>query len=265
MHRTLRCVLATILAIGWTAACFASEVGAVVIHGKWGMPDSYVSELAAALRGQGFLVAVPEMPWSRERTYDRDVASANEQVDTEIAQLQARGAKRLFVIGHSLGANYALHYAARAPAPLAGVIAIAPGHRTEGIVFRKRFGIAVRDAQALVAARKSHEAVSFTDINTGDRSAEMKAPAAVFLSYFDPDGPFNMQRNVENVKRDVPVLWVVPTGEEPPLRKSSLALFSSLPRNRITRLAEPASDHVNAPGASAKLVIDWIREVTKAP
>src|SRR5713101_7164519 len=51
-----------------------------------------------------------------------------------LGSLKSRGAKKIILIGHSLGANAAIGYAATR-GPLAAVIALAPGHlpETEGL------------------------------------------------------------------------------------------------------------------------------------
>ena len=52
------------------AAC--ADAGAIVMHGKWGVPER-VSAIANALERAGVLVVSPEMPWPRRRAYDRPV------------------------------------------------------------------------------------------------------------------------------------------------------------------------------------------------
>ena len=252
------CALALTLACGWATA---SDIGAVVLHGKWGSPQRAVDTLANALRDQGYGVSVPEMPWSRSRAYDADVAAADLQIDGEIAKLREGGAKHVFVIGHSLGANFALHYASRAPQPLAGVIGIAPGHRPESPFYARAFANDIRQAKALAAGGKSEQTISFMDLNTGNRSEAKRAAVATFLSYFDPEGPLNLARNARQLKADVPVLWLVPKGEDARLRDATVGLYAGFPASPRHKFAEPDSDHIGAPGASVPLVLDWIREV----
>jgi pimeloyl-ACP methyl ester carboxylesterase len=252
---------AALLALACNAVfAAAGEIGAIVMHGKWGAPDRLVNSLASALEREGYLIASPEMPWSRRRQYDRSVADADSEIDAEIAKLKARGAKQIFVIGHSLGAAHALHYGSRAE--LTGVIAVAPGHRPEAPRFAQSFANDVSSARALAAAGKGNETVSFTDLNTGNRRDRLTASATSFLSYFDPEGPLNMSKNVAAVNAATPVLWIVPTREESPAREGVLMLYKRLPRNPATQLAEPEADHMQAPAASTKIVIEWMRAVS---
>jgi len=236
-----------------------ASAGVIVMHGKWGSPQRIVNGLADALRDQGFLVASPEMPWSRLRSYDRSVDGADVEIDAEIAKLRNQGAKRIFLVGHSLGAAYALHYASRTT--IDGIVAIAPGHRPEVKRIADFLDADVRNARELAASGKGDEMVWFVDFNTGNRRDRIKAGAASFLSYFDPAGPMNMARNVTTVKPGVTVLWMVPTREEQPQRDGVVSLYGKLPPNPRNKFVEPDSDHLQAPAAATPQVIDWIRAV----
>src|SRR5581483_1347832 len=249
--RALGLALIALTALARSAA--AAEIGAVVLHGKWGNPAS-MTPLVSALQDAGIDVAAPEMPWSGRRLYDAPVEKADEQVDAEIAGLRARGAKKVFVIGQSLGAAYVVHFATRATPT--GIVAIAPAHRTEIGAMRQTAADALREAHALIAAGKPDEIIGFTDLNQGKRSYLRVRPGP-FVSYFDPDGAFNMKRNVESLKPDVPVLWLVPTGEPQPGRNGVVALYQLLPKNAGTRFGEPDAGHFEAPAAAARTVVEW--------
>jgi pimeloyl-ACP methyl ester carboxylesterase len=254
---SVKLATAVVLVLAYHASAAAGDVAAIVMHGKWGTPNGPVNAVAQALQREGYTVMSPEMPWSRRRLYDRTVEETDTHIDSEIAKLRAGGARHVFLVGHSLGAAYALHYAARAE--VSGVIAIAPGHRPENARFAEWFREDVRKARELVAGGKPDEIVAFTDLNTGGRRDRLSASAAAFVSYFDPAGPLNMSRNVSSLKPSTPVLWLVPAREEPGLRQGGVALYKQLPVHPATRLMEPESDHLNAPAASAAAVIEWIR------
>ena len=258
--KTLACALC-ILLVSFARCAWSADIGAIVMHGKWGSPQRIVTELASGLERAGFAVTVPEMPWSGERLYDRSVDAAIAETDAHIATLQKGGVKHVFLIGHSLGAAFALHYATRSA--VSGVVAIAPGHRAESPAFARLFEEDLTKARELVGSGKGAELVAFNDPNTGRRRKLIRAPAAVFLSYFDPTGPMNMTRNVSNIKPEVPVLWLVPTREERPARDALARLSKSLPPNPGTRYAEPESDHLNAPGASTRLIVEWVTAITQ--
>ena len=54
----------------------APTIGIVIMHGKGGRPERFVSVLAEGLERKGWLVANIEMPWSGRREYDVDTAGA---------------------------------------------------------------------------------------------------------------------------------------------------------------------------------------------
>src|SRR4051812_48979945 len=75
------------------ACAGAADIGAIVMHGKWGSPDRNIPPIAAALEKQGYLVVSPEMPWSRGRNYDRSIEDTDAEIDAQIEKLKAAGAK----------------------------------------------------------------------------------------------------------------------------------------------------------------------------
>jgi pimeloyl-ACP methyl ester carboxylesterase len=95
------------------AAPAAQEIGIVVMHGKGGSPGRHVVALADALEKEGFLVANIEMPWSFKRHYDIELDAAVGEVTRALDAMRAKGAKKLFVSGHSQGGIFALLYGGR--------------------------------------------------------------------------------------------------------------------------------------------------------
>ena len=91
------------------------------MHGKGGSPQRLVLELAKGLEAKGFLVANLEMPWSGRRNYDVPVAKGEEEVETALAGLRAKGAKKVFVSGHSQGGVFTLHLAGTGLAGMFGL------------------------------------------------------------------------------------------------------------------------------------------------
>jgi dienelactone hydrolase len=90
-----------------------SEVGVVLMHGKWGWPQS-MSSLARELESKGYLVSNAEMAWSGRRLYDVDYPTALKEIEQEVQQLRAKGAKRVVVAGQSMGSNAAVACASSA-------------------------------------------------------------------------------------------------------------------------------------------------------
>jgi len=124
--------LVLVLLIATTQLHAEEKVGVLLMHGKWGtsLPRSPIGKLAEALESEGYLVAAPDMPWSRDRGYDKTYEESMSEIDEIVKELRNRGATKIVVGGHSIGANAALGYGARREG-LAGILAIAPGHIPE--------------------------------------------------------------------------------------------------------------------------------------
>ena len=82
--------------------------GIVYLHGKASWPGAMNGGILSALHDEGALVATPEMPWSFHRRYAATYAQALAEIDAAVGELKAKGARRIVIIGHSLGANAAI-------------------------------------------------------------------------------------------------------------------------------------------------------------
>src|SRR4051794_5369915 len=160
----IRLASLALLAIVAVTAAFAvghgdtrDRLGVILLHGKLGTPTDRRSGLEAIgrdLQARGERVALPTMPWSVEGwlTIDSDVPAALSMLDALAASLRAEGASRIVLVGHSLGANVALAYAANRGG-VAGLVMAAPGH-IPGSLARRDEGVraAVARAREMVAA-----------------------------------------------------------------------------------------------------------------
>jgi len=270
MTQTMRFFITLALAImaagvPHTAAAQTSppKIGIVIMHGKGGMPNKHVVELASSLAEKGCLVANLEMPWSGRREYDVSVSAAENEVGAALAALQEKGAQKLFVAGHSQGGMFAVYYGGKHA--IDGVIAIAPGGSVGSPVFREKLGKSVERARALVAEGKGGEKTRLDDFESARGTYPIFAPPAAYLSWFDPDGAMNIPRAVRSIPPQIPVLWIVAKNDYPTLRQSNLPLFGDLPPHPLTRLYEPDSNHLGALSASRGEIARWLAEVATAP
>ena len=90
-----------------------SGMGVVLLHGKGGVPGAMLEGFGEALKKAGAAIEEPEMPWSHKRIYDATYEQAMAEIDLAVQKLKWRGATRIVIAGHSLGANAAIGYAAR--------------------------------------------------------------------------------------------------------------------------------------------------------
>lgn len=232
-----------------------NRIGIVLMHGKGGSPAKYVSELASALEGRGYLVANMEMPWSGRRDYDVSVGAAEREVEAALRSLREQGAAKLFVAGHSQGGLFALYFGGGNF--LDGVIAIAPGGHVGSPMFREKLGESVNLARKLIAEGKGDEKARLFDFEGTRGTYPIITAPSVYLTWFDPEGAMNQAAAVQGMNPEVPVLFIVPTRDYPGLLKVKQQMFDALPKNPRTKLYEPSSSHLDAPSASIKEIAEW--------
>ena len=251
------------VAVPLAALAQGEPIGIVIMHGKGGSPTGLVADLARALEGRGYLVANLDMPWSGRRNYDVPVSRAEQEVETALAGLRGKGAKKVFVAGHSQGGAFAAHLAGRLSVD--GIIAIAPGGDVSNRVYRENVGESLARARKLVAEGKGNEPAGLEDYEGSRGAYSVTAIPAAYLTWFDPGGAMNMNRAARAANPQVPILWIVPKRDYPGLLKTTLPLFRTLPRNPLTRLYEPDADHRGAPTAAADEIARWTQEVAGVP
>lgn len=260
MRFLIRLVLAVLpVAVPLAAAAQGEPIGIVIMHGKGGSPGGLVADLARTLEGKGYRVANLDMPWSGKRQYDVSVGKAEEEVGAALADLRGKGARKVFIAGHSQGGVFALYLAGKLSVD--GVIAIAPGGDVSTRFFLEKLSASLSRAQQLVAEGKDNEPASLEDFEGSRGVFPVNAVPAAYVTWFDPQGAMNMERSAQSASPRVPVLWVTPTRDLPALRRANPSLYRALPANPQTRYYEPGADHRGAPTASADEIARWTREV----
>jgi pimeloyl-ACP methyl ester carboxylesterase len=231
-------------------------VGVVFLHGKGVWAGAFDGGIPQALEAEGALTAAPEMPWSILRMYGATYEEAMQEIDAAVVGLRAKGAIRIVVIGHSLGANAAIGYAARRRG-IAAVVALSPGHLPETAEMRDRTADAIVQARALVAAGEKSRRL-WPDRIQGIPTFAMASPA-VYLSMFDPNGPAVIPRNAAALK-NVPLMWVV--GRlDPIFARGRDYAFSRAPKNPKNRYLEVLAGHLNTPMVAQTEVVEWVNSV----
>lgn len=236
-----------------SAPVTGDKIGMVLMHGKRGT-DRLVFSLRGELERAGILVETPLMPWSRDRIYDKSYEESIVELDAVVARLKARGTKRIFVAGHSLGANVALGYGARRDG-LSGVILLAYGHVPGLSGFASKLFDSVVKARTMIAAGKGEKTASFADAYHVSRYTVVGSANDV-LSWFDPDGPATLGNNAPRVKPHTPVLCV--DGARDRLQRCH-QILPLLPENPATRSVTVDADHRGTPAQSGEAIVRWLR------
>ena len=250
-----------VVAVAMSAPLFfaGDKVGVVLMHGKSGTAreKSPIGKLKYALEVAGFIVVAPDMPWSRSRGFDRTYRESMAEIDEAVATLKDKGATRIVVGGHSLGANAALGYGARRSG-LAGVLAIAPGHTIDGDGFHRLVDYDYRRAKEMVAAGKGGEEADFKDINQGKRSTKTMT-AKVYLSWFDPEGPAPMPRNAANLKPGTPLMWIIGEKDRLLMERGKDYAFAEAPAHPKNAYVVVEGGHKWTPREGKGEIIAWLK------
>lgn len=246
----------TLLGCGLALAA-GPTIGVIVMHGKWGNPGT-VASFARQMESAGYLTENLEMPWSGRRSYDVGVDALVGEIDAAAQRLKDRGATKIVLAGHSLGAAGGLHYVTRKRVD--GFIAIAPGHSPEGSKLRDMFAGSVAKAREMVARGEGDEKDRFSDFNSGNRSRQVGMKARVYLDFFAPDGPMNFTGNAAKILPGTNVLWLVPAHEEPGLKGLSARTLPLIPASVKVQKIEVEADHMGAPEKSGEAALEWIRK-----
>jgi len=235
--------------------------GVVFLHGKGAWAGGFNGGILSSLEEEGALIAKPEMPWSYHRRYGATFEQAMGEIDAAVAGLKAKGATRIVIIGHSLGANAAIGYAAR-HSDLAGVVALAPGHLPEVDPMRSYVSEAVARAKKLVAAGQGNVRQDFPDMAQSIPLTTTATPV-VYLSMFDPNGPAVIPKNTAVMgaaAHPVPFMWVA--GKLDPIdSRGPEYAYNAAARNPKSKYVEVFAGHLTTPMVAHERVVEWINSL----
>jgi pimeloyl-ACP methyl ester carboxylesterase len=236
-------------------------LGVIYLHGKASWPGAANGGILSSLEDEGALVAKPEMPWSFHRRYGATYDQAMGEIDAAVAGLKAKGATRIVIIGHSLGANAAIGYAARHP-DLAGIVALSPAHLPDQDDMRSYVADALVRAKKLIEEGQGNVPQTFPDMAQGIPLTTTATPN-VYVSMFDPNGPAVIPKNAAIIgasPRPVPLLWVV--GKLDPIdRRGPEYAFDAAAKNPKSKYIEVFAGHLTTPLVARGKVVDWINSL----
>ena len=233
--------------------------GVVLLHGKWGMPQSPYLKTVVQKIEPVCQITLLEMPWSRLRMYDRPYTDALAQIQQAVTQLRQSGVSWVAVGGQSFGANASLAYMAQM-GDVDAVLPMAAGHVPESFIQLPDIRRAVDEAQQKVDAGQGGAMVEMTDMNQGQRKP-VKAPAAALWSYFNPQGWGNMALSAQSFRKPVPVFWAIGT-LDPLYPVGSAEIYRQLPVHPDSRYLVVRADHAHTPEVAADELVAWLRART---
>lgn len=241
---------------------FAQErIGILMLHGKnpGGPQDPNFTLLHARFEKEGMLVSLPDMPWSRNRYIDGNWDQAMTEIANHVKALRAKGATKIFLVGHSMGVPAAMSFASR-KGDVQGVVMLAPGHAPSlyyGSSRLRPVRESIDEARAMVAAGNTESTKSFNDINQGTLQSVVMTPRN-YLSYFDPESDAEMTLTAPRIPPETPSLMVI--GDRDPLFSLvKTHVFDKLPANPKNQYLEVKANHLTTPREAADAVVEWVK------
>lgn len=185
-----------------------------------------------------------------------------EEVAASVKRLRDRGASKVVVGGHSMGAAAALIYGARHPVD--GLLLLAPGHHPQSNSLRDRFGASVARARELAAAGKGNDKEEFDDFDASQTppAFAITTTPRIYLSYFDPNGIANTLVAAGKIPPTVPVLWVDGTNENPGLKSYGQKVYGAI-GSSASKHVEVTASHITVTRDSSAEVPAWLRSLKK--
>lgn len=243
-----------------TAAAEKSKVGVVILHGKTGQPGFFGS-VAEELKQAGFSVTVPEMPWSKDRYIDKTYEESLKEIEQAVNSLRKKGAAKVVLAGHSMGANASLAYAAY-HGSIDGIILLAPGHNSSSRVGRDMFAADVAKAKQLMDEGQGSRVIACADSNEGKRfTRQMKA--AIYYSFFQPEGMASISKSAAAVQGNIPVLHIAASRDPLTEALSKSYLFDKIPAHPLSRYIIIEAEHLTAPAAAVSEMISWLNRLSE--
>jgi pimeloyl-ACP methyl ester carboxylesterase len=258
-------IMSALAAMTAATAQAQDKIGIVLMHGKQGMPMGRPPpmlglQLINGLKDAGYLVATPEMCWSRRRGLDKPFADCMKEIDDVIADLKGQGANAFIVGGMSQGGLVAIAYGAEHP-EIHGVLAYGPADDPIAKASNPISAPSIDKARQLAADGKGGEKASFDDANTGAKGVfkmTLDTTPDIYLSFYGPDAKTSIAANVARLK--MPLLWVYGDGDGSQQR-NALASFERAPQNPLNRQVQVPAHHLETPNAGREATLAWLKEL----
>jgi len=234
----------------------------ILLHGKHsGNRENHtLFQLSNELLEHG-LVDYQAYAWSEldNKCYHNRFETCKDQIDSAIVDLKSQGATRIFLIGHSMGANAALYYISQQVNSVDGVVLLSPAHNVHLPMFAKIHSWSVAHAKNMIDAESGDVESHFADYDSNGSIVVLKCTAANYYSMLNPEGPANMRTSVENLNWPANVLVI--SGERDITQKlffESIYLNLKIKSNKNKYVLIPDGTHVGVARTKLTKILNWI-------
>jgi len=234
----------------------SDEIGIVLMHGKGGT-TKWIESLALSLESKKIHVSTPDMPWHKYRIYDKTFEESLIEIKTHVNNLRKKGAQKIYVAGHSLGAIAATAYAAQVGG-VQGVILLAPGHFTSWHAFNSTFKDDLIKANTMIKNGKADIKADFNDINQRTHYTR-NVTARIYKSWFSP-WPAGLIFNLASLNNNTSILYIGAGQDALTETNRKAYAFNKAPQNQFNKYIKVAAKHLHVPAKSSEIIFDWLSQ-----
>lgn len=218
--------------------------GFLLLHGKGSGPDypaCAMTPLYEQMVADGLTVDYVANSWALGKLYQYPFEHSIPYVHQGIDRLVKKGATRIHIVGHSLGANIAFFYATQFT-NFKSIVALAPAHNTHLPKFNHWSLWSRNKAQALIDS--GNDTISdFVDVAMAEVYITQGIPSAYF-SYLNPEGNTVMTRNVRKFAQ--PVNLFIGSGTEDVTQVNVKALlFDPARKTPASQFYQSNNNHIS--------------------
>lgn len=231
----------------------------ILVHGKGTGPSAPQCALTALynkLQLESYIVDYVDYPWSWARAYDLKFEDSIIEVKQAIERVRARGATRINLVGHSLGANLLLYYATLHN-DFDNLILLCPAHNTH--LDRFKFMVAWSLDHAAEQLQIGDDTPRpYVDYHFRRIEVHYFKPST-YISYFDSvRGKCNMSLNASKMIPGINLLVVIGAADVSTEMTEDTVFNRAVKTPQSKFITIPGGSHENVPREVVGIVKDWI-------
>jgi pimeloyl-ACP methyl ester carboxylesterase len=232
----------------------------ILVHGKGSGPSATKCALNALhdrLKSESYIVDYVDYPWAKSREYDLKFEDSVIEVEQAINRVQAKGATRINLVGHSLGANLLLYYATLRN-DFDNLILLCPAHNTH--LDRFKFMVSWSLDHAAEQLRIGNDVPQpYVDYQFRKIEVHYFKPS-MYQSYFDSvRGKCNMAINARNMIPGINLLVVIGAADVSTETTEDTVFTPAVKTPQSKIITIPDGTHENVPGKVFDNISDWIK------
>jgi pimeloyl-ACP methyl ester carboxylesterase len=217
--------------------------GYLLLHGKGAGPEypgCAMTPVAERMQAEGKLYDHRANSWALGSVFYKPYESCLEEIAAGIQRLTKRGATRIHLVGHSIGANMLFYYATKF-SNFKSIVSLSPAHNTHLEKFNQWSLWSRRKAEALLAEGRD-EPDNFIDTSMMETYIIKCLPSA-YLSYLSPQGNSVMTKNVRRISQPINLFLASGTNDFTQVEVERL-LYSPAPKLPSSQLLQTADGHI---------------------